>query len=131
MPHRNALAICSDYAGRMREFEPNQQHSGLYANNFSREQNQAFTEAFSAITEGFRAAMLAGTLVSDDSVQDLVKRHYDFCAQFWTPSRDAYKSLATSYLLPTPYRESYESLESGLAKYHYDAMVFWADRNLD
>lgn len=119
------------YAGRMREFEHSQQHASLYANNYSQEQNQAFAAAFNEITEAFRTAMQAGLSVSEDAVQDIVKRHYEFCAQFWTPNRDAYKSLATSYLLPTPYRDTYESIQPGLAKYHYDALVLWADRNLE
>ena len=47
-----------------------------------------------------------------------------------TPTKDAYKSLAMSYVLPTPYRESYEGVAEGLGKYHYDAICIWADKNL-
>ena len=115
----------------MREFDSPASHADLYANNYSREQNQAFTQAFSAITEGFRRAMLAGLDASAPEVLALVAKHYEFCGQFWTPNRAAYKSLAMSYLLPSPYRDSYESVEPGLAKYHYDAIVIWADQNLE
>ena len=115
---------------RMRELDPVNSHADLYVNNYSKQQNEAFTAAFNAITEAFRAAMVAETPVGDAAVQELVRQHYEFCSQFWTPSRDAYKSLAMSYLLPSPYRDAYESVAIGLGKYHYDAIVLWADANL-
>ncbi|MFM6977916.1 MAG: TipAS antibiotic-recognition domain-containing protein [Micrococcales bacterium] len=115
----------------MREFEGSGNHADLYQNNYSKEQNQQFTAAFGEITEAFKEHQLLGTPVSDAQVQDLVRRHYEFCLQFWKPSRAAYKALAQSYLLPSPYRDSYESVNLGLAKYHHDAMVTWADQNLE
>jgi hypothetical protein len=75
--------------------------------------------------------MKTGREVSDESVQKLVRLHYEFCSKFWKPTRDAYKSLAMSYILPSPYRDSYESVAEGLGKYHYDAILFWADNNLE
>ena len=30
-----------------------------------------------------------------------------------------------------PYRDSYEAVNEGLAKYHHDAIVIWADANLE
>jgi hypothetical protein len=36
-----------------------------------------------------------------------------------------------SYVLPTPYRDSIETIAPGLAKYNHDAIVIWADANLD
>ena len=115
----------------MREFDGISNHGSAYANNYTAEQNAQFTVAFAAITEKFKAAQLAGKPVNDAEVQALVKLHYDFCLQFWTPSRAAYKALAQGYLFPTPYRDAYESLSAGLAKYHHDAIVIWADANLE
>ncbi|MEY3676827.1 MAG: hypothetical protein RL351_54 [Actinomycetota bacterium] len=114
----------------MREVDPTANHANMYANNYSNEQNQKFTADFGEVTQKFNAAMQAGTPATDPLVQDLVRQHYDFCLQFWTPSRDAYKSLAMSYIMPSPYRDSYEAVAPGLAKYHYDAIVTWADTNL-
>lgn len=115
----------------MRELDPVANHGSAYANNHSAEQNAQFTAAFSALTEAFKQAQFNALPVSDELVQDLVRQHYEFCLQFWTPSRAAYKSLAQSYLLPSPYRDSYEAVNAGLAKYHHDAIVLWADANLD
>ena len=105
-------------------------HSERYQNNYSKEENQKFTVAFAEITNAFAAKMAEGISASDESVQELVKRHFDFCSQFWSPNKEAYKSLAMSYILPSPYRDSYESVAEGLGKYHYDAIVIWADQNL-
>lgn len=106
-------------------------HADQYQNNYSKEQNEQFTQIFGALTQEFLVAMNAGQKASDDEVQALVARHYAFVAQFWTPSREAYKSLAMSYILPSPYRDYYEGVQSGLGKFHYDAVVVWADANLD
>jgi hypothetical protein len=105
-------------------------HSEQFQNNFSKEENQKFTQVFSDLTSEFAAKMAAGFSAEDESVQALVKRHYDFVLQFWTPTKEAYKSLAMSYILPSPYRDHYEEVAKGLGKFHYDAMCLWADKNL-
>ena len=105
-------------------------HSGQYVNNYSEAENKQFTAAFSQITEGFRVAMGQGLGGEDEKVQELVRQHYEFCLQFWKPDRESYKSLAMSYILPSPYQESYEAVAKGLGQYHYDAMVIFADKNL-
>jgi hypothetical protein len=110
--------------------DPFGHHSGQYVNNFSEAENKQFSVAFDEITQGFKVAMEQGLATSDEAVQDLVKRHYVFCLQFWKPDRESYKSLAMSYILPSPYQESYEAIAKGLGKYHYDAIVSFADENL-
>lgn len=115
----------------MRELDGPSQHADLYQINYSKEQNAAFTAAFAAITEAFKHEQLAGSSPDAPAVQELVKRHYEFCLQFWKPSKAAYKALAQSYLFPTGYRDSYEAVSPGLAKYHHDAIVIWADEHLE
>lgn len=105
-------------------------HSGQYVNNYSEAESKQFTAAFSQITEGFRVVMEQGLGAEDEKVQELVRQHYEFCLQFWKPDRESYKSLAMSYILPSPYQESYEAVAKGLGQYHYDAMVIFADKNL-
>lgn len=114
----------------MRELEPIGHHAAAYSNSYTTEQTAQFTQEFSALTHRFKEAMLAGSSADSPEVQALVQDHYDFCLQFWAPTQAAYKSLAQSYLMPSPYRDSYEAVNVGLAKFHHDAMVFWADRNL-
>jgi S-methylmethionine-dependent homocysteine/selenocysteine methylase len=115
----------------VRELDGIGHHGSAYASNLSAEQTAGYTAAFSAITEQFKQAQLAGLSVSGQVVQQLVRQHYEFCLQFWTPNKAAYKALAQSYLMPSPYRDSYEAVNQGLAKFHHDAIVIWADANLD
>jgi len=105
-------------------------HSEQFQNNYSKEEEQKFTQKFGELTEIFASKMREGMAASDESVQALVKEHYDFILQFWTPTKEAYKSLAMSYILPSPYRDHYEEIAKGLGKYHYDAICIWAEKNL-
>lgn len=101
-----------------------------YVNNYTEAENQQFTAEFNDITQAFATAMADGVAPADQLVQNLVKRHYAFCSRFWTPNRDSYKSLALGYIVPSGYRDTYENVAKGLAQYHYDAIVIWADANL-
>lgn len=105
-------------------------YSEQYSNDYSTEQNQQFSAQFDAITQQFVNGMQAEVPVSAAEIQDAVRQHYEFCSQFWTPTREAYKNLALSYIMPSPYRDTYEGIAEGLGQYHYDAIVMWADRNL-
>lgn len=115
----------------VRDFEPTGLHGSAYANSFSAEQNAQFTREFGALTERFKAAQVEGLAPESPEVQLLAKEHFDFCSRFWTPTRAAYKALAQSYLMPSPYRDAYEMVNAGLAKFHHDALVIFADANLE
>lgn len=105
-------------------------HAGQYQNNYTEQQTNQFTLEFSEITKSFAEAMNQGINPASPEVQELVKKHYDFVSKFWTPSKEAYKSLAMSYILPSPYKDTYEAVAIGLGKYHYDAIQIWAEKNL-
>jgi hypothetical protein len=105
-------------------------HSEQYQNNYTKQENEKFAAVFEELTKKFAEKMNSQTPTSDSQVQELVKEHYEFCLQFWKPTKTTYKSLATSYILPSPYRDSYEEVAKGLGKYHYDAICIWADENL-
>jgi hypothetical protein len=105
-------------------------YSQQYQNKHSKAEFQKFTEDFGQLTSEFAAKMKEGIPAGDESVQELVQRHYDFTIQFWTPDKESYKSLAMTYILPSPYRDSYEEVAEGLGKYHYDAVCIWADKKL-
>ena len=107
---------------------------GEYASQFnqkySQEEESQFKEVFSKITLNFVEAKRAGLNPSDPNVQDLVRQHFEFVCRFWKPTKEAYKNLAMSYILPTSYKDYYEDVEQGLGKYTYDAVVIWAESNL-
>jgi hypothetical protein len=104
-------------------------HSEQFQNNYSKEEEERFTQVFGELTQEFASKMADQVSPGDEAVQSLVKRHYDFILQFWTPTKGAYKSLAMSYILPSPYRDSYEEVATGLGKYHYDAICIWVNKN--
>jgi hypothetical protein len=68
--------------------------------------------------------------LDDVDVQALIADHYAFVKQFWTPNKDAYKSLALTYVLDPAFEATYEAFETGLAKYIKSAIEIWADQNL-
>lgn len=101
-----------------------------YQNNFTQEQNQQFQVQFDQITMKMVAALDAGESFASEPMQQAVQEFYDFTCQFWTPTREAWKSMAMSYVLPTGYRDTYEGYREGLAKFVYDAVCHYADQNL-
>ena len=101
-----------------------------YQNNYSNEENQQFTKAFSAITQKMVACLDEGLEPEHEQMQDAVREHYEFCLRFWTPDRESYKSLALSFELPTGYNETYEAQREGLGNYIYQASTHFADTNL-
>jgi hypothetical protein len=105
-------------------------HSQQFVNNYSKKENEQFNKVFGELTLKFAEKMKNQLPPSTDEVQALVKEHFEFCLQFWKPTKEAYKSLAMSYILPSPYRDSYEEVAQGLGKYHYEAICIWADKNL-
>jgi len=101
-----------------------------YQNNYSQEENQKFASQFDAITQQMVSCLDQQLPANSEQMQQAVKAHYDFCLQFWTPNRESYKSLALSYILPSPYRDTYEGYREGLGQYIYNAVVEFADREL-
>ena len=107
------------------------EYSSQYNQKYSQEEEASFKEQFSKITIDFVEAKQKGLHPSDPVVQELVKQHYEFVSRFWKPNREAYKNLAMTYILPTGYKDYYDSQDKGLGKYTYDAVVIWADKNLN
>ena len=106
------------------------EYASQYNQKYTQEEESQFKEDFSKITLNFVEAKKAGLPPTDPSVQTLVQQHFDFISKFWKPSKEAYKNLAMTYILPTAYKDSYEDIEKGLGEYTYDAVVIWANSNL-
>lgn len=113
----------------MREFETAAQHQSVNQ-NYSAEQQAQYKAQHDAIASALGELMVAGGAITDASVQELIGKHYSFVAQFWTPTRTAYKSLALSYVLDPAFKENYEAHAEGLAKFVQQSINVWADANL-
>ncbi len=101
-----------------------------YQNNYTQEQNNQFAQVFDQITKEMVECMEQELTFDSEQMQQVVRKHYEFCLRFWKPERESYKSLAMSYALPTGYKDTYESYKAGLGKYIYDAVTHFADKNL-
>ena len=51
--------------------------SEQYQSKHSKEEEQKFTQVFGELTSDFATKMAEGVSVGDESVQELVKQHYD------------------------------------------------------
>ena len=98
---------------------------------YSAEQQAQYKAQHDAIAQAIADLMLAGKESNDEEVQAQIAKHYAFVKQFWTPSKQAYKSLALTYVLDSAFEATYESFSPGLAKFIKQAIEFWADKNLD
>jgi hypothetical protein len=111
-------------------FERSSQIQGVNA-SYTEGQQAEFKTQHDAIAKAIADQKRKGALFSDIDVQKLIADHYAFVQQFWTPNKQAYKSLALTYVLDPAFEEVYESFEPGLAKYIKSAIEIWADQNLD
>lgn len=106
-------------------------HSEHFQNKYSEQENKQFAQQFSEITGEMFELMKAGALASDAKCQDIVSKHYKFITQFWKPNKQAYKSLAMMYVLPSDYKAFYDKYDKDFGSFTYQAISIWADNNLD
>lgn len=97
---------------------------------YSAKQQAEYKAQHDAIATEIARLMGEGAEITDQLVQEQIKRHYEFICQFWKPNKQAYKSLALTYVLDPAFEATYESFAPGLAKYIKSAIEIWADENL-
>ncbi|MEV7566608.1 MerR family transcriptional regulator [Streptomyces tanashiensis] len=78
----------------------------------------------------FAEHMAAGTPAADPVVQAEVDVHYRGVRRFWTPSAEAYRGLARTYVEDGRFRENFDRIADGLAEYQQRAMTVYADTRL-
>jgi hypothetical protein len=110
-------------------FERSSQIQGVNA-AYTEDQQAQYKAQHDAIANAIAEQKRKGSLYNDVDVQKLIANHYAFVKQFWTPNKQAYKSLALTYVLDPAFEATYESFEPGLAAYLKKAIEIWADQNL-
>jgi hypothetical protein len=110
-------------------FERSSQIQGVNA-AYTEDQQAQYKAQHDAIANAIAEQKRKGSLYNDVDVQKLIANHYAFVKQFWTPNKQAYKSLALTYMLDPAFEATYESFEPGLAAYLKKAIEIWADQNL-
>jgi hypothetical protein len=98
---------------------------------YTAEQQSRYKQQHDAIAEAVAELKRSGKEVGNSQVQAEIANHYAFVKQFWTPNKQAYKSLALTYVLDPAFEATYESFEPGLAAYIKKAIEIWADQNLE
>ena len=111
-------------------FERSSQIQGVNA-SYTEDQQAQYKAQHDAIANAIAEQKRKGSLYNDVDVQKLIADHYAFVKQFWTPNKQAYKSLALTYVLDPAFEATYESFEPGLAAYIKKAIEVWADQNLN
>lgn len=101
--------------------------SGYDQSKYSDEQNAKFEQEFLDITEELATLFEANAQPDSAQVRSAIDRHYNYTCNFWTPNHDSYRSLAMSYVIPSPARTVYENRKAGLAKYVHDCVVAYAN----
>lgn len=110
-------------------FERFSQIQGVNA-SYTEAQQEQYKAQHEAIAKAIADQKRRGAQFDEVDVQKLIADHYAFVKQFWTPNKEAYKSLALTYVLDPAFEATYEAFEAGLAKYIKSAIEVWADENL-
>ena len=97
---------------------------------YTAKQQSEYKAQHDAIATEVARLMGEGAEITDQVVQEQIKKHFEFVCQFWKPNKQAYKSLALTYVLDPAFEATYESFAPGLAKYIKSAIEIWADENL-
>ena len=113
----------------MREFEQPAHHQDVNQ-GYTAEQAASFKAQHDEIASSLGELMVGGAAIDDAAVQAWIAKHYAFVAQFWTPNRTAYKSLALTYVMDPAFKENYDAHAEGLAKFVQQAINVWANANL-
>jgi len=77
-------------------------------------------------------AVLFNAKVAADApeVQELIRRHYDWVCNFWTPEHDSYIGLGQMYVDDARFTAHYNEFAVGLAPFIRDAILHYASSRL-
>lgn len=95
----------------------------------SKEQWQTIKEEGDNVTRGLAALM--DRQPNDPEVQALVKRHYDWIGNFYTPTKEIYKGLGEMYVADSRFTATYDKYAKGLALFLKEAIDFYCENSLD
>lgn len=75
--------------------------------------------------------MVEGRLTADSAeVQQVIRRHFAWVKQFWTPTQASYRGLGRLYAEYPDFRKFYEAYHPQLAEFLAEAMRVFAEREL-
>ena len=63
---------------------------------------------------------------TDEKVQALVRRHFNWIGNFYTVTPEIYRGLANMYIADERFKANYDKYAEGLAKFLSEGMIFFA-----
>ena len=82
-----------------------------------------------AVCKGLVDAMDRQLTTGSAEVQDLIRRHYVWLKQFWTPNRESYTGHG-QFLLQSDLRKAYDKHHPDLAAFMAEGMTLFAEKEL-
>jgi MerR family transcriptional regulator, thiopeptide resistance regulator len=86
-------------------------------------------KAFAEICQELTKLMCQGMPEDSPSVQEIVRRHYQWLKCFWTPTRESYAGYA-QFVVDSELRRAYEDHHPKLPEYAAAAMKSFAQKEL-
>jgi len=77
------------------------------------------------LTHEIADAMNNADSPSSENTQKLIVKHYKGLKAFYEPNLILYKGLAEMYIQDERFKNNYEKIANGLAKYMHDAMMYY------
>ena len=97
--------------------------------NWTKANWQKSGEAFYAICEDLVSAMKQNRPEQSPQVQSIIRRHYDWLKQFWTPTRESYAGHS-QLIVDSDLRKAYEAHDPNLPEFAAGAMRVFAEVEL-
>jgi MerR family transcriptional regulator, thiopeptide resistance regulator len=85
--------------------------------------------AFNAICQDLVAAMQRGLAAESPAVRKVIRRHYEWLKQFWTPNRESYAGHG-QMMVDSELRKAYEAHDPELPEFAAAAMKAFAESEL-
>jgi DNA-binding transcriptional MerR regulator len=98
--------------------------------NWKKEDFEKAKLAVEAIHLELTRLLRQGVSPADAQVLSVMKRHYDWVCQFWTPDKSSYPGLGQLYQEHPDFRKTYDALDPGLAEFLAQAMREFARKAL-
>lgn len=115
--------------GGMQTLEKNMNESKNNVKSWTKNDWEKVGKDFDAICHDLVALLKKELKAESKEVQDVVRRHYQWLKQFWTPNKESYAGHA-QFIVDTDFAKAYDKYTPGLAKFISDAIKIFAEQEL-
>lgn len=98
--------------------------------NWSKDKWRKTLEDFDILCEGIIRVMNTGAPPESPKAQELIRRHYKWMCQFWTPTRESYQGHS-QLILDSELRSAYTKHHPDLPEYTVEGIFHFAEHELD